>query len=144
MIQLTPTYRRVSGRATWRHVLFSREIIVLASACVWSLDSYFHLSPIYHLYVLFVKISYKARYCLQISPAILFTMLMGSLNRGIFIVHALLLGKKQIIHVVWFSCWAHAFRSFCKAHKDINLKVLGIKEYRRVECISAKLWGEKW
>ena len=40
---------------------------------------------------LFVIISYQARFCLQISyPAILFTMLVGFLNHGNFIVDILL------------------------------------------------------
>ena len=54
------------------------ELIVLPGAWVWSLDTHFNLSPVYHLYVLFVKISYQARLCLQISySAILFRMLNG-------------------------------------------------------------------
>ena len=41
-------------------------------ACVRNLDTYFNLSSSYHLLVLFVEISYQARFCLQISyPAIL-------------------------------------------------------------------------
>ena len=58
-----------------------------------SLDTHFNPSPIYHLYVLFLAISYQARFCLQISHlAILFTMLQGFLNCGSFIVHVLLMG----------------------------------------------------
>ena len=57
---------------------------------------YFNLSQIYHLYVLFVKILYQARFCLQVSyPAIWFTMLMGFLDCGSFIVHALLAGTSK-------------------------------------------------
>ena len=37
-------------------------LTVLPGTCVWSLDTYFNLSPIYHLYVLFVEISYQARF----------------------------------------------------------------------------------
>ena len=55
------------------------------SASIWSHDTYFNLSPNYHLYVLFVEISYQARSRLQISyPAILLTMLIGFLNCGSF------------------------------------------------------------
>ena len=42
-----PRYRQV----TWTHASFCRELIVLPGACIWSLDTYFNLSPIYHLYV---------------------------------------------------------------------------------------------
>ena len=31
------------------------------SWCAWSLPNYFNLAPIYHLYILFVEISYLAR-----------------------------------------------------------------------------------
>ena len=75
------------------HVSFCRKLI-LPGALVWSLglDTYFNLSPIYNFMLYkFVKISYLFRFCLQISyPAILFTMLMGFLNHGSFIFHALL------------------------------------------------------
>ena len=65
-----------------------------------SFDNYFNLSPIYHLYVLFVEISYLARFSLHIShPAIIFTMLIGFLNYGSFlnIVHALLPGTSKAL-----------------------------------------------
>ena len=72
---------------------FCREFIILPDAHIKSFDTYFNLSPIYNLYVLFVKISYQARFCLQISyHASLFTMLIGFLNCGSFIIHALLPG----------------------------------------------------
>ena len=65
---------RVPGRRTWTHTSFCREFIILP-------------------YVLFVKISYQARFCLQISyHASLFTMLIGFLNCGSFIIRALLPG----------------------------------------------------
>ena len=68
---------------------------------------HFNTSPIYHLYVLFVENSYQARFCLEIyHPAILFTMLLGLLNRGSFIVHIHLPGggggKEQSVHIVSF------------------------------------------
>ena len=57
---------------------------------------YFNSSPIYHLYVLLVEISYQARFCLQILyPEILFTMLKGFWNHGSFIVHVHLLGTRK-------------------------------------------------
>ena len=50
---------------------FCRELIILPGAGIWSLDTYFNLWPVYHLYVLFVKISYQAifvvKYILQFS-----------------------------------------------------------------------------
>ena len=73
-----------------------QELVILPGACVWSLDTYFNLSPIYHFYVLFIEISHQASFCLQISyPAILFTVLMGFLNHGSFIVHVLLPGTSK-------------------------------------------------
>ena len=61
---------------------------------------YLNLLSINHLYILFVKISYQARFC----PAILFPMLMGFLNHGSFIIHALLPGTNKaftLLHVVF-------------------------------------------
>ena len=76
----------------------------LPGTCVWSLDTYFNLLPINHLNILFVKISYQARFCLRISyPVILFTMRMRFFNRGSFIVRALSAGNKQSVHIVSFS-----------------------------------------
>ena len=70
----------------------------------------------YHLYVLFVEISYQARFYLQISySSILFTMLIGFLNRGSFIIYILLLGMSKLFTFSVF-CWVHAFTSFCRAH----------------------------
>ena len=90
-------YRWVTGRTMWT------QCIVLSGACVWSLDIYFNLSPIYHLYVLFVKISYQARFYLQISyPAILFTMLRGFLNHGSYIIHVLMPGTSKVFTVSAF------------------------------------------
>ena len=66
-------------------------------------DTCFTLSLIYHLYVLFVWISYQARFGLKISyPAIVFTMVIGLLNCGSVIVHILLLGTSSL-HIVSFS-----------------------------------------
>ena len=83
------------GRTTWTYASFCRKLVVLPGACVWSLDTYFNLLPIYHLYVLFVKISYQTRFCLQIYPAILFTMLMGFSTRGSYVLHVLLPGTSK-------------------------------------------------
>ena len=41
---------------TWTQASFCRELFIMSS--VWSLDTCFNQSPIYHLYVLKVKISY--------------------------------------------------------------------------------------
>ena len=74
--------------------------IILPGGCVWSLDTYFNLSQIYHVYVLFVDVSYQARLLLQISyPAILFTMLIGFFN---FIVHVLLPGTSKALTLSFF------------------------------------------
>ena len=70
------------------HASLCRQLIILQGAYIRSLDTYFILSPIYHLYVLFVEILYQARFCSQISyPAILFTMLMGFLMHGVYCSH---------------------------------------------------------
>ena len=105
----------------WTNTSFCWELIVLPSLFVWSLDTYFNLSPIYHLYVLSVKIAYQTRFCLQISyPAILFTM--GFLNPGSFIVHALRPGtNKQTNSHCQFSCRVYIFTSFCRAQNDMVL-----------------------
>ena len=68
------------------------------SARCMRLNSWHLLQPIANssFVCLFVEISYQARFCLQISyPAILFTMLMGFLNRGSFIIHAFLPGTSK-------------------------------------------------
>ena len=84
-------YSLVPRSMMWTHVLL--ELFVLLGACVWSLDTSFNLLPIYHLHVLYVEISYEERFCLQIYPAILVTMVMGFLTSKIVGVTS--------------SCWAH-------------------------------------
>ena len=55
-----------------------------------------HNGQFMYNYVLFVQVSYQARFCLQISyPATLFTMLMGFFNRGSFIIHIRLPGTSK-------------------------------------------------
>ena len=68
--------------------------------------------------MLFVEISCQAKFCLQIYPAILFTMLIGFLNHGSFMVHVLLPGTSKAFHCQ-FSCRAYALTYFCRAHKDM-------------------------
>ena len=60
----------------------------------WGLDTYFNLSSIFITYMFYLsKFHTKQEFGLQISyPAILFTMLLGILNCGSFIVRALLPG----------------------------------------------------
>ena len=69
-------------------------------------DTCFTLSLIYHLYVLFVWISYQARFGLKISyPAIVFTMVIWLLNCGSFIVHILLLRTSKVFTLsVFLPC----------------------------------------
>ena len=69
-------------------------------------DTCFTLSLIYHLYVLFVWISYQARVGLKISySAIVYTMVIGMLNCGSFIVHILLLGTSKVFTLsVFLPC----------------------------------------
>ena len=69
-------------------------------------DTCFTLSLIYNLYVLFVWSSYQARFGLKISyPAIVFTMVIGLLNCGSFIVHILLLGTSKVFTLsVFLPC----------------------------------------
>ena len=98
---------RVPGRTTLTHTSFWRELIVLPGTCVELLTPASPLSLIYHLYVLFVWISYQARFGLKISyPAIVFTTLViGLLNCGSFIVHILLLGKSKVFTLsVFLPC----------------------------------------
>ena len=85
------------------------------------LDTYFNLLPIYHFYYSFVEISYQARFCLQISyPVIVFTMLMGFLYRGRFIVYVLLPGTSKAFTLSIFL--AGRARSHCSpGHTTIYL-----------------------
>ena len=96
------------------HASFFRELIILPNPCIWSLDTYLNVSPIYHLYILFVEISYQARFCFQKEyPAILFTMLMGFLKRGGFNVHILLPGISKAFTLLVFlqqSCQPVTFK----------------------------------
>ena len=70
-------------------------------------DTCFTLSLIYHMYVLFVWISYQARFGLKISyPAIVFTMVIGLLNCGSFIVRILLLGTSKVFTLSIVLPWA--------------------------------------
>ena len=101
------TMRRMPGRRTRTHTSFCRELIVLPGTCVELLTpASCTLSLIYHLYVLFVWISYQARFGLKISyPAIVFTMVIGFLNCGSFIVHILLLGTSKVFTLsVFLPC----------------------------------------
>ena len=101
------------------HASFCREVIVLPGACVEVLTPTSTYRQFCHLYVLFVKISYQAIFCLQISyPAILFTMLTGFLNCGGFIIHALLPGTSKVFKLSGF-CRMHTFMSFCWAHSKV-------------------------
>ena len=91
----------------------------------------------YHLYVLFVEISYQARFYLQISySSILFTMLIGFLNRGSFIIYILLLGMSKLFTFSVF-CWVHAFTSLLpgtwrrRAHQWIWTKCCHANDTRR-------------
>ena len=82
-------------------------------------DTCFTLSLIYHLYVLFVWISYQARFGLKISyPAIVFTMVIGLLNCGNFIVHILLLGTSKVFTLsVFLPCaCVHVFLPGTRRH----------------------------
>ena len=93
---LNYTYCYMPGRRTQMQMVFCQECIILPDARIQSFATYYNLSPIYHLYVLFVDILYQARFGLQISyPAISFTILIGFLNCGSFIVHALLPGTSK-------------------------------------------------
>ena len=84
------------GRTRWTQLVVLLGTQRSARCMRLSLDTQFSPSPIYHLYVLFLKISYQARFCLQIShPAILFIMLKGLLDCGSFIVHILLPGTRK-------------------------------------------------
>ena len=105
-----------------------RELIVLPGACVYSLDTYFNLSPLNHLYVLLVIISYQARFCLQISyPAILFTMLMGFLNRGSFIIHILLLGTSNAFTLSVFPA-GHVRSHHSARHMTIYAMMVAVQK----------------
>ena len=44
-------YRWAPGRTMWTHASFCRELVILPGICIWSLDTYFNLSPIFHLFV---------------------------------------------------------------------------------------------
>ena len=94
------------GRTTLTHTSFCRELIVLPGTCVELLTPASPLSLIYRLYVLFVWNSYQARFGLKISyPAIVFTMVIGLLNCGSFIVHILLLGTSKVFTLsVFLPC----------------------------------------
>ena len=82
--------RWLPGRMGWKQCCIFPGTHCSARSMCLSLDTYFNLSPSYHLYVLFVEISDHVRFCLQISySAILFTMIMEFVNYGSFIVYVL-------------------------------------------------------
>ena len=92
--------------------------VVLPGAYIWRFDSYFNLSPMYHLYV-----SYLSKFHSKLSKilssnvisckSLLFTMQLGFFNRGSFIVHALLPGTSKAFTLLVFLPGAHAFMSCC-------------------------------
>ena len=97
----------------------SWELIVLPSTCLWSLDTYFNVSPFYHMYVLFVKISYQARFCLQISySAILFKIASGIFKSWEFLSFTSFCRKQAKLSYWQYSCWMHVFTLFCPAHNE--------------------------
>ena len=103
-----PYRRRVPRRTTWTQCIILPGTHRFARRMRVSLGTYFNSSPTYHLYVLFVEISYHARFCLQIFyPEILFTMLKVFLNRGSFIVHVLLLGTSKAFTLSVFLPGVH-------------------------------------
>ena len=96
-------YRWVPGRRTWTHTSFCRELIILPGACVWSLDTYFIWSPIYHLFILFVEISHQTRLCLQITQhAIVFYNANGIFKLLGFCRSRPSAGNEQSVHFVSF------------------------------------------
>ena len=92
----------VARSKMWKYTLLWQEFIVLPGECVWSLDTYSNLSPIYHLYVFFVAISYHARFCFQIScPAMLFNA-NGNFKSWEFYCPCPSVRSKQSVHIVSF------------------------------------------
>ena len=114
-------FRRVPGRTTWT------QCVVLpgthCSARCMHFKSWHQLQPIANLLldVLFVEISYQARFCLQISnPAILFTRLVRFFNLGILLFTSFCREQAKRSRCDT-SCRARAFTSFCQAHKILFL-----------------------
>ena len=98
------------------HASFCQELIVLPGTCVWCFVTYmyFNLSPIYHLCILFVEISYQARFCLQIScPAVLCIMLMGFLKaHNDMSNNGCLQGQGTLIFQAYVSLWTKLTHRF--------------------------------
>ena len=108
------SYHRVPERTTWM------QRIILPGTRRFA--RYLNLSLIYHLYVLFVTISYQARFCLQILyPEILFAMLNGVLSFTSF-------------------CWKQAKCSHCQFSCQARVQVVlsGTWQYdvHEIYCIS--------
>ena len=97
----------------WTHASFCWEFIVLPGACVWSHNTYFNLSPIYHMYVFFVKIPYQARFCLQISYSSNFIYNANGIFKLWEFLSVMPFCRKQAKHsACQFSCRAHTITSF--------------------------------
>ena len=88
-------------------IRFATNFPFCKGTCVWSLDTYFKLSPIYHLYGMFYLYMFI---CWNVIPRKIlssniisykfeFTMLVGFLNCVKFIVHALLPGTSKAFTV---------------------------------------------
>ena len=101
-------------------------------------DTCFTLSLIYHLYVLFVWISYQARFGLKISyPAIVFTMVIGLLNCGSFIVHILLLGTSKVFTLSVFQPCAcvHVLQPGTRLSPNVTRSFVMISWFTRTYCM---------
>ena len=136
-------YCWVPGRTTWTPAPFCRALIVLPGACVWNLDTYFNLSPIYQLYTCFICRNFKPGKILSsISyPAILFILAMGFLNRGGFIIHTLLqeTSKSWTLSLFLPGTCIQPFTLFCRAHNDIRMHI----SHGQV-CLTYLLVGRTW
>ena len=74
-------------------------------------------------------------------PAIVFTMVIGLLNCGSFIVHILLLREQAKSSHCQFFCPAHAFTSFCRAHDLISYLLIEnyFKDVRFTEHLQGRI-----
>ena len=95
----------------------------------------------YHQFIIcmfsFNEISYQAKFCLQIShPAILFTMLMGFLNHGNFIVDALLPGTSKAFTLSVFLPGTHIYILLPGTQRNVSSQH---KIVKKSACVS--FWG---
>ena len=132
----------------WMHALFCWELLSLPAACIWSLDTYTctYMST-YRQFIIckfyLSKFHTSKDSVLKYILQILFTLLLGFLKCGKFIVHVLCREQAKRSHFK-LSCRAHTFTSFCQAYNRLYSPpgpLMARKKLIRANIYGGELFG---